>query len=68
MSAAFSSIAVVIAFLALIWVTNSWKRPLMPSCPSGTGAPPLLPPPVARHSCVNNVGAMKSVSELMKPS
>jgi hypothetical protein len=26
-SAAFSSIAVVIAFLALIWVTNSWKRP-----------------------------------------
>jgi len=64
-SAAFSSIAVVIAFLALIWVTNSWKRPLMPIW---DGCSTTLPPRVARHSCANNVGAMKSVSELMKPS
>ena len=33
MSAACSSIAVDIAFLALIWVTNSWKRPVI----EGTG-------------------------------
>jgi len=66
-SAAFSSIAVIIAFLALIWVTNSWKRPDA-YLPIWDGCSTTLPQRVARHSCANNVGAMKSVSELMKPS
>jgi hypothetical protein len=64
-SATFSSIAVVIAFLALIYVTKQLERSLMPIW---DGCSTTLPPRVARHSCANNVGAMKSVSELMKPS